>query len=60
MPALNAELPTDDLAAESLDQLMETPEIPEMTPKEQAQAAKYLDPFIDLGIKLAQTVPGWL
>lgn len=60
MPALNADIPTDDLVAESLDQLMETPETPEMTPKEQAQAAKFLDPFIDLGIKLAQTVPGWL
>jgi len=60
MPALAGELPTDDLVAEGVDQLMETPPPPEMTPKELTQAAKYLEPFIDLGIKLAQTVPGWL
>ena len=60
MPALAEALPTDDLIAEGMDQLVETPPPPEMTPKELTQAAKYLEPFIDLGIKLAQTVPGWL
>jgi hypothetical protein len=59
-PALAEALPTDDLIAEGVDQLVESPQPPEMTPKQQAQTAKYLEPFIELGIKLAQTVPGWL
>jgi hypothetical protein len=60
MPALAEALPTDELVAEGMDQLLEAPPPPEMTSTELAQAAKYLEPFIDLGIKLAQTVPGWL
>ena len=60
VPEFAEALPTDDLIAEGLDQLVESPPPPEMTPKEQAQATKYLEPFIELGIKLAQTVPGWL
>jgi hypothetical protein len=58
--ALADELPADEIIAEGVDQLADSPPTPEMTPEEQAQAAKCLEPFIDLGIKLAQTVPGWL
>ena len=60
MSALSQELPTDDIAAEGVEQLLETPELAEMTPEEQVQAAKHLKPLLELGIKLAQTVPGWV
>jgi hypothetical protein len=60
LPVLAEEFPTDDLIGEGVDQAMESPQAPEMTPEEQAQTAQLLGPFIDLGIKLVQTVPGWL
>jgi hypothetical protein len=58
VPALAEGVATDDLIAEGVDQLMESQQSPEMTPMQQAQAAQLLEPFIELGIKLAQTVPG--
>lgn len=59
IPELPEELPTDDLLAEGMEQLTESPQPLEMTPEQIAQTADILEPFIDLGVKLAQTVPGW-
>ena len=58
VPALADGFPTDDLIAEGVDQLVESPLPPEMTPTQQAQAAQLLEPFIELGLKLAQPVTG--
>jgi hypothetical protein len=57
-PAEN--LSSEDLIAEGAEQLMESPQPLEMTAEQQAETAKYLDPFLDLGIEIAQTVPGWV
>ena len=57
-PASADGFPTDDLIAEGVDQLVESPHPPEMTPTQQAQTAQLLEPFIEMGAKLAQTIPG--
>ena len=57
---LAEELPNDEFISPNVDQPAESSEISGVTPEEQVQAANYLEPFLDLGIKLARTIPGWL
>ncbi len=52
-------IPADDLTAKGAEQLDES--APQDVPvDQQAQAADALLPFIEMGVKLAETVPGWL
>ncbi|BBO88760.1 DUF6931 family protein [Desulfosarcina ovata] len=61
-----ASMPVDELVAtaeSSLDEgqdLMESQAPPEIPAKEQAQSDKLLKPFLDAGMKLAETVPGFV
>jgi hypothetical protein len=44
---------------ELVEQVPALSEPPALTPPERAEAAKYLEPFIEKGVALARSVPGW-
>lgn len=52
-------LPTEELVPEG-GELIEAAPPPEMPADQQAQVADVLAPFLDMGTKLAETVPGWM
>lgn len=47
------------LAENAGDQLAPMPPPPEMILKQKKEAANLLDPFLEMGIAIAQSVPGW-
>jgi hypothetical protein len=59
IPLPSKELPMDDLMAEGIEQVIDSPKPAEMAPDQEEKTAKCLEPFLELGIKLAQSVPGW-
>lgn len=52
-------IPVTDKAMAQTISWPEAPPSPELTPAQQAQAGPDLAPFIEKGIKIAQSVPGW-
>ena len=52
------ELPLDKPVVPTVQEVVMS-QAKEMTPEQCAQATKMLDPFLDMGVKIAESGPGW-
>ena len=59
-PVFPEGLSAEDVLAKGAELLLESPEPLDMAPEQLAETARLLEPFLDLGVKIAQTVPDWL